>query len=102
MGWYYAPFGKSELMDFPLKYGINAIEWHENIFDLEFPLPRLQMAAIPEFQYGGIENFGLILYRESCFLVKPGITSFKALLFAANCVTHEIVHQWAGDSTSMV
>ena len=96
----YAPAGKSEFMDVPLREGIYGIEWLENFLQVDFPLPRLQMAAVPEFQYGAMENFGLLIFREKCFLAKEGKTSFRVLFNAAITVIHEIVHQWAGDSTS--
>ncbi|OHT00349.1 Clan MA, family M1, aminopeptidase N-like metallopeptidase [Tritrichomonas foetus] len=95
-----APKGKEELMDQPLEEGIYSIEWLEDFLQVNFPLPRLQMVAVPEFQYGAMENFGLLIFRESCFLAKKGITSLRAMYNAAITVIHEIVHQWAGDSTS--
>ena len=47
-----------------------------------------------------MENFGLLIFRESCFLFKIGITSARTLYNCAIAITHEIVHQWAGDCIS--
>ena len=95
-----APRGQSKLMDEPLQVGIYAVDWLEEFLQVDFPLPRLQLIAVPEFQYGAMENFGLIIFRQSCFLYKTGVTSLRAMYNAAITITHEIVHQWAGDCTS--
>lgn len=95
-----APRGQSELMDEPLQVGIYAVDWLEDFLQVDFPLPRLQLIAVPEFQYGAMENFGLIIFRASCFLFKTGVTSLRAMYNCAITITHEIVHQWAGDCTS--
>jgi len=35
----------------------------ESYFNLSFPLPKLDMFAIPDFAVGAMENWGLITYR---------------------------------------
>lgn len=95
-----APRGKAELMDEPLQIGIRSVEWLEDFLQVDFPLPRLQLITVPEFQYGAMENFGLLIFRASCFLFKTGVTSLRSLYYSANTISHEIVHQWAGDCTS--
>ena len=92
--------GKEELMDMPLAEGIFAIDWLEDFLQVNFPLPRLQMVSVPEFPYGAMENFGLLIFHESCFLAKKGVTSIRSMYNSAITVIHEIVHQWAGNSTS--
>lgn len=51
------------------------------------------MVAMGDFVYGGMENWGLILYNENKFLVEPGSSSAQAHELAASIVAHEIVHQ---------
>ena len=40
------------------------LHYYEEVFDLDFPLDKLDMAAIPDFSAGAMENWGLVMYRE--------------------------------------
>ena len=46
---------------------------NRNLFSVNYPLPKLDMIAIPDFQSGAMENWGLITYRESALLYDPEI-----------------------------
>ena len=35
---------------------------------MSYPLPKLDMVAVPEFSGGAMENNGLIVYRENLML----------------------------------
>ena len=51
------------------------------------------MAAIPDFRVGGMENWGLILYRERALLYDPQESSSSNKQRIAIVVAHEISHQ---------
>ena len=38
------------------------LEHFEGFFKLNFPLPKIDMIAIPDFAFGAMENWGLITY----------------------------------------
>lgn len=40
-------------------------------FSMPFPLPKLDLVAVPEFSAGAMENYGLIVYRENELLYDP-------------------------------
>ena len=66
-----------------------------------YPLPKLDMAAIPDFAAGAMENWGLITYRESALLVDPAHSSAATKQRVAIVVAHEIAHQWFGNLVTM-
>ena len=57
----------------------HVIEHYEEEFGLEYPLPKLDLIAIPDFVTGAMEQWGLITYRETSLLFdqKEGSTSSK-------------------------
>ena len=53
--------------------------------------------AIPDFSQGAMENWGLVLYRESFLLYKDGISTALDKNTIAVVISHELVHQWFGN-----
>ena len=55
---------------------------YETEFGLDYPLPKLDLIAIPDFVTGAMEQWGLITYRETSLLFDEddGSTSSKELV----------------------
>lgn len=53
------------------------------------------LAAIPDFQSGAMENWGLTTYRESGLLFDPDKTSPSDKLGITKVIAHELAHQVA-------
>ena len=51
------------------------------------------MIAIPDFAAGAMENWGLITYRETALLFKPGASSESNKKRVASVISHELAHQ---------
>jgi aminopeptidase N len=58
------------------------------------------MIAIPDFNAGAMENWGLITYRETALLYKKGVSSLHNKQRIALVVAHELAHQWFGNLVS--
>lgn len=54
------------------------------------------MVAIPDFDAGAMENWGLITYREMLLLYTPLASTAKVRQTIAEVVAHELAHQWFG------
>ncbi len=92
---------KVELTKFALEAAEYILHYYDSYFGIKYPMPKLDMVAIPDFEAGAMENFGCITYRETDLLVDAktaGITEKKRV---AVVVAHEMAHQWFGDMVTM-
>lgn len=65
----YTPPGKSHLGTFALEVAEKTLDLYDAFFQERYPLPKLDMVAIPEFAMGAMENWGLVTYREVDLLI---------------------------------
>lgn len=93
--------GKKEQGKFALQVGVKALEFYNNYFGIAYPLPKMDMVAIPDFAAGAMENWGLITYREMELLIDPKKSSSARQQRVAIVVAHEIAHQWFGNLVTM-
>lgn len=63
-------------------------------------MKKLDMAAVPDNRAGGMENYGMIIYRESYLLYDADKTSAYAKQDIATVIAHEQAHLWFGDLVS--
>ncbi|KAK3013476.1 hypothetical protein RJ639_009784 [Escallonia herrerae] len=97
----YCPVGKSEQGKFALDVAVKALDLYRNYFSMPYPLPKLDMVAVPEFPAGAMENYGLITYRETALLHDDLHTAAANTQRLAIVVTHEVAHQWFGNLVTM-
>lgn len=57
--------------------------------------PPADLAAIPDFQSGAMENWGLTTYRETGLLFDPDKSSASDKLGITKVIAHELAHQVA-------
>ena len=88
-------------MEFAMKVAVDCLEFYNKYFGIKYPLPKLDMIAIPDFSAGAMENWGLITYREVLMLIDKDKASVDQLQLVATVVTHEIAHQWFGNLVTM-
>ena len=72
-------------------------DYYETYFDIKYPLPKLDMAAIPDYSSGATEHWGLITYREANLIYEPSDSSFANKVRVATVIAHELAHQWFGN-----
>ncbi len=66
----------------------------------KFPFQKMDLAVIPDFQYGGMEHVGAIQYRESQLFLDEGATQKQALR-RCKLIAHETAHMWFGNLVTM-
>ena len=83
--------------DFGVKFGQKALDYCERYFQIPYPLPKMDLIAVPDFAFGAMENWGAITFRENLLLYYPGTTSKAGEQRICEVIAHEIVHQWFGN-----
>ena len=78
-----------------------ALHYYNNYFGIPYPLKKLDLIALPDFEAGAMENFGAITYREDALLLDAKTASLAARKGVAVTIAHEVAHQWFGDLVTM-
>jgi len=86
-------------------YGVDVakyvLHYYNNYFGIPYPLKKLDLIGLPDFEAGAMENFGAITYRETALLIDPKTASEGAKREVALVIAHEMAHQWFGDLVTM-
>ncbi|ROV99956.1 hypothetical protein VMCG_06258 [Cytospora schulzeri] len=98
----YAPPGQDiEHGRFSLNLAAKTLAFYEKVFGIEFPLPKMDQVAIPDFAQGAMENWGLITYRVVDLLLDEKSSGAATKERVAEVVQHELAHQWFGNLVTM-
>ncbi|MFA6515377.1 MAG: M1 family metallopeptidase [Candidatus Paceibacterota bacterium] len=93
--------GKSHQAKFALEVAIKSLEFYNEYFDIPYPLPTLDLVAIPDFESAAMENWGAVTFRETAILVDDENTSLSNKQWVAIVIAHELSHQWFGNLVTM-
>uniref|UniRef100_A0ACD5XRD6 Uncharacterized protein n=1 Tax=Avena sativa TaxID=4498 RepID=A0ACD5XRD6_AVESA len=97
----YTQVGKSSQGKFALDVGVKSLNLFKDYFGTPYPLPKLDMVAIPDFAAGAMENYGLVTYRDVALLFDDKSSSASGKQKVAITVAHELAHQWFGNLVTM-
>mmetsp|Transcript_50293 Transcript_50293/g.145843 ORF Transcript_50293/g.145843 Transcript_50293/m.145843 type:complete len:890 (-) Transcript_50293:64-2733(-) len=86
---------------YALKCTIRALDFYNEFFGIPYPLPKVDMIAIPDFAAGAMENWGLVTYREVALLCDEKTVSATQKQRICTVITHELAHQWFGNLVTM-
>ncbi len=88
---------KVKLTEFALEAAKWDLKYYDKYFGIKYPLKKLDLVAIPDFESGAMENFGCITFRETELLVDAREGALPTKKEVATTVAHEMAHQWFGD-----
>ncbi len=97
----HTPPGRGADGRFALDVAARLLPWYNDYFGTPYPLPKLDLIAIPDFAAGAMENWGAMTFRETALLAPPAGASARNLQRVAIVVAHEMAHQWFGDLVTM-
>jgi aminopeptidase N len=96
----YATPDNVALTNHGLGVAVKALEFFSDYFGVPYPLPKLDMIALPDFSSGAMENWGLVTYRETTMLADEK-SSIESRQLVALVICHELSHQWFGNLVTM-
>jgi aminopeptidase N/puromycin-sensitive aminopeptidase len=92
---------KVALTPYSVEVAKYVLHYYDTYFGIPYPLKKLDLIALPDFEAGAMENFGAITYRETAMLIDPKTASVGAKKEVALVIAHEMAHQWFGDLVTM-
>jgi len=92
--------GMTKYAGLGLDFGRKSLEFCDAYYGIKYPLPKLDLIAVPDFAAGAMENWGAITFRENLLLYYPNITSRAGEERICEVIAHEVVHQWFGNLVS--
>jgi aminopeptidase 2 len=97
----YAPKGTAHLGSFSLDICTKTLDLFNELFGSPYPLPKMDMVAVADFDSNAMENWGLITYSTNILLFDEETTTLSSKQTIAGTVTHELSHQWFGNLVTM-
>jgi alanyl aminopeptidase len=76
------------------------IEHEEAYYGFGYPFGKLDLAALPDFSAGAMENAGLVTFRDWLLLLSPD-SAPSAVRSTFNVEAHELAHQWTGNTVTL-
>jgi len=89
--------GESSQGTYSAEVTARVLEYFSEYFNIPYPLPKMDLVAIPDFEYGAMENWGLVTFRTVALLFDEKKSSVANKERVCTTVAHELAHQWFGN-----
>jgi len=96
----YTPVGQQAYGEFAAQDAKAVLEFYEELFQIDYPLDKLDLIAIPDFDAGAMENWGLITYRNH-YILNTQYANQRDREYIVLVINHEMAHQWFGNLVTM-
>ncbi|KAK1442008.1 puromycin-sensitive aminopeptidase [Babesia gibsoni] len=80
---------------------LKAMKWDEETYGREYDLDELHIVCIRSFNYGAMENKGLLIFNSTCLLADVETTTDKEFIRMIGIVGHEYFHNWTGNRVTV-
>uniref|UniRef100_A0A8D0HNN1 Aminopeptidase n=1 Tax=Sphenodon punctatus TaxID=8508 RepID=A0A8D0HNN1_SPHPU len=99
-------FGRPKAIDegqgeYALKVTGPILKFFEGHYNTAYPLPKSDQVALPDFNAGAMENWGLVTYRENSLLYDSRYSSIGNKERVLTVIAHELAHQWFGNLVTL-
>jgi len=93
--------GESSQGTYSAEVTARVLEYFSEYFNIAYPLPKMDLVAIPDFEAGAMENWGLVTFRTVALLFDEKKSSAASKERVCTTVAHELAHQWFGNLVTM-
>ncbi len=93
--------GKTAQGRFALDSAVDLLRYYNDYFGVAYPLPKLDLIAVPGGFGGAMENWGGITFFEGRLLFDPARNAPDARRGIFAVLAHEMAHQWFGNLVTM-
>ncbi|XP_028257939.1 aminopeptidase N-like [Parambassis ranga] len=87
------------------EYALNVtgpiLQFYEQYYNTAYPLSKSDQIALPDFNAGAMENWGLVTYRETALLYDPILSSTGNKERVTTVISHELAHMWFGNLVTL-
>uniref|UniRef100_A0A665W2T9 Aminopeptidase n=1 Tax=Echeneis naucrates TaxID=173247 RepID=A0A665W2T9_ECHNA len=77
------------------------LQFYEQYYNASYPLSKSDQIALPDFNAGAMENWGLVTYRETALLYDPVESSTGNKERVTTVIAHELAHMWFGNLVTL-
>jgi|GEM_PF-153459 len=89
--------GMEESVRYGIAFARKSLHYCEKLYGRPYPLPKVDLVAVPDFAFGAMENWGAITFRENLLLFDPDHTDAAGEERICEVIAHEMAHQWFGN-----
>ncbi|KAI1889435.1 hypothetical protein AGOR_G00162840 [Albula goreensis] len=97
----FAPSHQVNQTDHALQTAVKLLDFYEDYLQIPYPLPKIDLVAVPDFEAGAMENWGLVTFRESSLLSEVETGDPWSRVYISLVIAHELAHQWFGNLVTM-
>uniref|UniRef100_A0A671Y3W1 Aminopeptidase n=1 Tax=Sparus aurata TaxID=8175 RepID=A0A671Y3W1_SPAAU len=87
--------------DYALNVTGPILQFYERYYNASYPLSKSDQIALPDFNAGAMENWGLVTYRETALLYDPIMSSTGNKERVTTVISHELAHMWFGNLVTL-
>nr|AVZ46161.1 Aminopeptidase N [Proteles cristata] len=87
--------------NYALKVTGPILDFFAQHYNTSYPLNKSDQIALPDFNAGAMENWGLVTYRESALLYDNQSSSIGNQERVVTVIAHELAHQWFGNLVTL-
>jgi aminopeptidase N len=93
----YVEKGKEDRCAWAMESLKASMRWDEEAFGREYDLDVFNIAAVPDFNMGAMENKGLNVFNDKYILALPKTASDIDHVNIEGIIAHEYFHNWSGN-----